>query len=138
MKAYTAKQYALAFYESIQNKTKSEVAQATDNLIAILKKNHRLGLAKKVIKEFEEITLRKAGVMVGVFWSAHKMNEDIIKSVADRIAAKLGDKNIKQISLREQTDKNIIGGFKVRMADVLMDASILGGLQKVKKELKNI
>lgn len=138
MKAYTAKQYALAFYESTQNKTKSEVAQATDNLIAILKKNHRLGLAKKIIKEFEEITLRKAGVMVGVFWSAHKMNEDIIQSVADRIAAKLGDKNIKQISLRERTDKNIIGGFKVRMADVLMDASILGGLQKVKKELKNI
>lgn len=137
MKEYTAKQYGLAFYEAIQNKTKSEVAQATDNLIAILKKNHQLGLAKKVIKEFEEITLRKAGVMVGVFWSAHKVNEDIIKSVADRITAKLGD-NIKQLSFRERTDKNIIGGFKVRVADILMDASILGGLQKVKKELKNI
>lgn len=138
MKEYTAKQYALAFYESIQNKTKSEAEQAVENLIAILRKNHQLGLAKKIIKEFEEITLRKAGVMVGVFWSAHKINEDIIKSVADRITAKLGNKNIKQISFRERMDKNIIGGFKVRVADVLMDASIFGGLQKVKKELKNI
>lgn len=135
MTGYTAKQYASAFCEAIQNKTKAESEKATENLIALLKKNHQIGLAVKIAKEFEMIALQKKGVIIGKFWSAHKMDENIVKSIASKISEKLADPNIKQIQFQERLDKNIIGGFKAKVSDILIDATILGGLQKIKKEL---
>lgn len=133
--AYTVKQYASAFCEAIQNKTKTEAEKAAENLIVILKKNHQIALAKKIAKEFEIMALQKRGVVIGKFWSAHKIDESIIKSIATKISDKLKTENIKQLHFEERLDKDMIGGFKIKISDILIDATVLGALQKIKKEL---
>ena len=59
------------------------------------------------------------------------------KQIRDTIIKQISKKFKANVELEEFVDKNIIGGFIFRIEDQQIDASILTGLQKIKRELIN-
>lgn len=132
---YTSKQYAIALYEAVKGKGKKEAEKAIDNFFVLLRGRNELSLAGKIAEEFENYSLRQEGVLSGEIVAAHKVNEETKKEIAKKIIHKLLDKKIKELNFEEKIDKDLIGGFKIKVEDVLVDASIGGLLSKMKREL---
>lgn len=132
---YSAKQYAIALYGAVKGKGKKEAEKAMDNFFALLKDRNELSLARKIAEEFENYSLRQEGVLLGEIVSAYKVSEETKKEIAKKMIHKLSDKKIKELNFEEKTDKDLIGGFKIKVEDILVDASIGGLLNKMKREL---
>lgn len=132
---YSAKQYAVALYESVKGKSKKEAEKAIDNFFALLKNRNELSSVEKIAEEFEKYSLRQEGVLSGEIVVAHKISEEAKKEIAKKIIHKLSDKKIKELNFKERADKELIGGFKIKVEDILVDASIGGLLNKMKREL---
>lgn len=134
---YSVKQHSIALYEVVKGKGKKEAEKAIDNFLSLLKGRNELSLAGKIAKEFEKYSLKQEGVLLGEIIAAHKVSEETKKEITKKIINRLSDKKIKELNFEEKTDKELIGGFKVRVGDVLIDSSISGVLLKMKKELQS-
>lgn len=122
----------------MKDKKGKEAEKITDNFFALLKKNNDLGFADKIIREFEEIFLKKEGVFRGEIIFARTMDARVRHAIEKKLIDKgAGDIRVKEIKWTEKTEKDLIGGFVARIGEVLIDASIKATLEKMKRELKS-
>ncbi|MEO5944666.1 MAG: ATP synthase F1 subunit delta [Ferruginibacter sp.] len=63
--------------------------------------------------------------------TAAPISEELQKSITDKVKA---DGTIRNIELETIVKEELIGGFKLEMGDILIDASILRDLNDVKKQ----
>ena len=71
----------------------------------------------------------KEAIFTTTFTLDDNVSQDLEKKISKIFSSK--------ISLSKQVDENIIGGFKLKVDDQLIDASIASQLQKIKRELIN-
>lgn len=132
---YASKQYAIALYEAVKDNGKKETENTIDNFLALLKEKKDLGLVGKIFTEFEKYSLKQEGILSGEIVASHRIGEEIKKNISKKIIQRLDNKKIKELNFKEKINKELIGGFKIRVDDVLIDASIKGVLNKMKREL---
>jgi F0F1-type ATP synthase delta subunit len=102
----------------------------------VLKKNRDLSLAKKIFGEFEKKYSEENGIFDGEISFARHADTKLKNSIEKKIVERgLVGKKIKELRLREVVDKGLIGGFKLRVGGMLMDASIKRALNKINDEL---
>ena len=80
---------------------------------------------------FRDETLKYKGITETYLTTAVPVNDKIRKQISELISAEFNTK----IELKENVDKEIIGGFVLKVNDYYMDASIRNKLRKIKKEL---
>ena len=133
---YTAKQYGLALAEAIQGKKGKEIESILNIFFSVLKKNRDLSLANKIFGEFEKKYSEENGIFDGEISFARHADTKLKNSIEKKIVERgLAGKKIKELRLREVVDKGLIGGFKLRVGGMLIDASINRALNKIKDEL---
>ena len=76
--------------------------------------------------------LSEKGYYVGELTVADKLDEDQKQAIIDCIKKV---KSAKNVELREKIDKSIIGGYKLEIADELMDATISHKLLMLRKSI---
>jgi F-type H+-transporting ATPase subunit delta len=62
-----------------------------------------------------------------------KFSEDKLSSVRDNLSKKLD----KQINIKNNVDKSLIGGVQLRIGNIIIDNSLSNKLIKLKNNLKN-
>lgn len=134
---YAGKQYAIALYEAVKDNGKKETEKTIDNFLALLKEKNDLGLVGKIFTEFEKYSLKQEGILSGEIVASHRIGEEIKKNISKKIIQRLDNKKIKELNFKEKMNKELIGGFKIRVDDILIDASIEGVLNKMKRELQS-
>ncbi|MCD3194954.1 F0F1 ATP synthase subunit delta [Clostridium botulinum C] len=105
-----------------------------DNLLAfllILIEKERIMYLKEKVKEMEKIHLEKQNIIVAHIKSVIPLNEEQ-KSV---LVEKLSKKYKKNIMLKEQLDKSLIGGLYVRIGDDVIDGTIKGKFEEIRKRV---
>ncbi|CAG7839304.1 ATP synthase F0F1 subunit delta [Clostridium novyi B str. ATCC 27606] len=105
-----------------------------DNLLAfllILIEKERIMYLKEKVKEMEKIHLEKQNIIVAHIKSVIPLNEEQ-KSV---LVEKLSKKYEKNIMLKEQLDKSLIGGLYVRIGDDVIDGTIKGKFEEIRKRV---
>ncbi|AYF54180.1 ATP synthase F0F1 subunit delta [Clostridium sp. K25] len=105
-----------------------------DNLLAfllILIEKERIMYLKEKVKEMEKIHLEKQNIIVAHIKSVIPLNEEQ-KSV---LVEKLSKKYQKNIMLKEQLDKSLIGGLYVRIGDDVIDGTIKGKFEEIRKRV---
>ena len=117
-----------AIFESILEK---DVEKVTLTLVALLIKNGRESFLPAVARVFRDETLKYKGITETYLTTAVPVNDKIRKQISELISAEFNTK----IELKENVDKEIIGGFVLKVNDYYMDASIRNKLRKIKKEL---
>ena len=86
---------------------------------------------KEKVKEMEKIHLEKQNIIVAHIKSVIPLNEEQ-KSV---LVEKLSKKYEKNIMLKEQLDKSLIGGLYVRIGDDVIDGTIKGKFEEIRKRV---
>lgn len=135
---YNPKHYAVSLFEVLIGKNEKNIKKTLDNFIGILKKNKDLSLVGKIFKEFEKYSFEKQGILSGEIFFAHQMEENVKIMIKNKLIGQQVDgKKIKEINFKEQINKDLIGGFKLKLGEILIDASIKGALDRLHENLKN-
>jgi F-type H+-transporting ATPase subunit delta len=103
------------------------------NFIALIVKNSRANIISEIADSFVDQYRRQQGILDVQLTSATKL-EDATKA---QILTKIGQNFEGKIELHESIDKDLIGGFVVRIDDKQIDASIANQLSNLKNILLN-
>lgn len=72
------------------------------------------------------------GIMEVKLTTATELDSAVVERIAELVKEKTGSR---EVELAQQTDPSVIGGFSLRMDDVLIDDTISSQLQNIKKQL---
>ena len=115
-------------FQSILEKS---VEKITLTLINLLIKNGRESFLPAVARVFWDETLKYKGITETYLTTAVPVNDKIRNQIIELISSEFKTK----VELKENIDKELIGGFILRVNDNYIDGSVRNKLRKIKKEL---
>ena len=107
------------------------VEKITLALADLLIKNGRENYLAAVARVFIDETLKFKGITETYLTTAVQVNDKSRKEIIEMISSVFKTK----VQLRETIDKDIIGGFILKVNDNFIDASVRNKLRKIRKEL---
>ena len=102
------------------------------NLIEILVRKNRLYLFDDILNQFVELYKINSGIETCYLISAQKISNTIEKNLKP-VIKKITKNKIKIVNI---IDKNLIGGFIIKVGDIQFDNSVNTSLNKLKTSLK--
>lgn len=109
-------------------------SQHFSNFVAILVDRDRLDQVDGIAAAFEERYNRERGIVTAEVTTAIPLDADLERSIAQRLATHLRH-DPARIVLQSKVDPAIIGGVIARIGDTLIDDSVRGRLDRLKRTL---
>lgn len=128
----SAKQYALALYEATQGKKDGQIKDALKKFVKMLAKNNDFKKAREIIRGLDKIFKKEEGILEAEITSANPLKKEMVKDLRYYIAEMSG---AKKIEVKENVDKNILGGVVIRYEDKIIDGSLRNRLSELKRDL---
>ena len=91
----------------------------------------RLGIVKEFASEFEKFVDLRLGIVKAEIVSAVEIDEETLYRIKGKIENLFG----KKAEITVKLDPSLIGGFIVKVADKVLDASIKTQLEMLKKTI---
>ncbi len=102
----------------------------TEGLIDLLIQNRRISLLNEVALKYIILNEDLKGEGVAFVTTAVPLSGELEKKVLRQVSAITGNK----ITVKNEIDKSIVGGFILRVGDLQYDASIANKLNTIKRE----
>ncbi len=113
---------------------KGNISDLTNEFINVLVSKGREGFLEDISNVFfEEYNTLKEITSVEIT-SAVSLTDTTITSIIDKLKSQLGLKNVE---VSTNTNKNILGGFIIKIGDQIFDSSIANKLNNLKRVLIN-
>jgi len=128
----TAKQYAQTLYGLTEGKAKPEIEKTISDFARYLHKSRKLKLAEKIIENYLKLYDREKMIVEAEVVTREKIGEALEKKVKHFIKEKY---QAKEVVLKNIIDGDIKGGMVLKVGDEVMDGSISGRLNELKKIL---
>lgn len=103
------------------------------NFLRFIVSKKRIGIISDIVKRFNDIHDINTGTADAEITTA----VDIDESQKEELKSQLEQFTKKKLRLNYNVDASIIGGFKVKIADRIIDASLKNQLKKLRKALLN-
>ncbi|MDW8480298.1 MAG: F0F1 ATP synthase subunit delta [Xanthomonadales bacterium] len=101
------------------------------NFLALLAERGRLSLLPEIARQFEALRAEAEGRLVGRLRSARPLSEAEVAAIAAALGRRLG----RQLELSTEVDPSLLGGFLVALGDRVIDLSVRGGLERMRRSL---
>jgi F-type H+-transporting ATPase subunit delta len=108
--------------------------KATDlaaKTLEVLVRNHRINDVDAILAALAMYVNAALGVAVAEVRSAKHLGPEEIDQLATTLSKKVG----KKVELDIRTDKNLLGGFVVKIGSEIWDASVIGKINKFRESL---
>jgi F-type H+-transporting ATPase subunit delta len=128
----STQQYSQALLDLTDGKSEQEILTVTQKFSEQLKSDGQLKNADKIIEKFADLYNSKNGIVVTQVCVRRDVSQDILKEIEEFVQRKYG---AKKVELKIVTDEKIKGGIIIRVGDEVMDASVGGQLEKLRKLL---
>lgn len=110
---------------------KDRVDPEITRLVTTLLQHDRIEQIRTVYYDYKYLVYKERGIKIAYATTAVKMTEEEIEIIRKR----LSDKYKKEIEVQNIVDPNVIGGVYLRLGDRVIDGTIRGKLQDMKKML---
>lgn len=110
----------------------NNIEKISFSLIGLAVKNGRESFLPAIARVFIHETKEYKGITESVLTTAIKIDTKVRQHIIDFISGRFKTK----VELKEIVDKEIIGGFILRIEDHFIDASVRNKLRNIEKELK--
>lgn len=127
----SAKQYAKALYDTLQETNPKDQDTVLDNFVKALALNNDLRLFEEISNEFHRLELEKKGIKQAEVRSAHPLTKDNERQIIEELNKIVNAK----VELKTQVDEKLVGGVMIKVDDLLIDASVKKSLQELKENL---
>lgn len=135
----SARQYAQTLYDLTDGKSRFEIEKSVADFARYIYRNRKLKMVKKIVEQFAVLYNKKNGIIEAEVVTREKMTEALEKKVKHFVKEKYppaGEAGqAKEVVLKNTIDENIKGGMIVKVGDEVMDGSIRGKLDMLKKHL---
>jgi len=121
------KQYAKALYEATKNAPKHDLSVILNNFLSLLQRDNKLKKVEYIIDEFVRYSKKAEGISEIEIESARKLDT----ATVEKIKKAFGGKS----EVSETINKDLIGGLRIRMDDLIFDASIKKQISRLKQDL---
>jgi F-type H+-transporting ATPase subunit delta len=101
------------------------------NFLELLAERHRLPATFRIRRSFDELWREEHKLLPVEVTSAVELDESLVRSIGDRIEERTGRK----VELTSRVDPDIIGGLVLRVGNRVLDASVQGRLQRLRKQI---
>jgi F-type H+-transporting ATPase subunit delta len=101
------------------------------NFLELLAERHRLPVTFRIRRTFEDLWKEEHKLLSVEVTSAVELDEALVRSIGDRIEERTG----RSIELTSHVNPDIIGGLVLRVGNKVLDASVQGRLQRLRKQL---
>lgn len=128
---FTAKQYAEALMDSLQDTSPKDQNLVIDNFAAVLAANNDLRMFDQIAEEFHKLDLAKQGIKQAHVKSATPLSRENEKEIIEHLNKIAKTK----IELKKDVDDQLIGGMVIQIDDQLIDTSIKHQLEQLKDNL---
>lgn len=108
-----------------------KVRQMTVNFLALLGQKKRLSLLPDIVAQFNQMMLVYRNIVEAEVISAVKLSA----AQVERIKKQMEELTGKHLLLKERTEHSLIGGFIVKVQDIIIDNSIRHHLDKLRERL---
>jgi len=115
----------------LQDIFQGKVQDLTLNFLDLLAEKKRISILPQVAEEYKAMMLAFANKVEGELISAQKLSRDQASKIKTKVEALTG----KAVLLTEKVDKNVLGGFVVKIEDWVLDNSIRYQLVKLREKL---
>lgn len=113
--------------------TKIKAQALTKKFITVLVDNNRIDILSEVTTAYEELIKEHNGEITAQVVSAKALTAKQTKDIEKALTKSLG----KKVTIEAETDENILGGVTIKIGSKMIDASVLGQLEKLKIISKN-
>jgi len=107
--------------------------EISKGLVQTLLDNKRIALLQEVALKYIILYRTRKGEETAYVTTAVPLTETLEKKILEAVNQATG----KKVSLENRVDRNIIGGFVLRIGDTQYDASIASKLNGIKREFTN-
>lgn len=104
----------------------------TKNFLGVLAENRRLSALPDVIRAFATIAAAHRGEVTAEVTSAHPLDDSQLSA----LAAKLKERDGRDVKLKTQVDPEILGGLIVKIGSQMIDSSIRTRLNSLAQAMK--
>jgi F-type H+-transporting ATPase subunit delta len=101
------------------------------NFLELLAERHRLPATFRIRRSFDELWREEHKMLPVEVTSAVELDETLVSSIGERIEAQTG----RRIELTSRVDPDIIGGLVLRVGNKVLDASIHGRLERLRRQI---
>src|SRR4051812_37396070 len=101
------------------------------NFLELLAERHRLPATFRIRRSFDELWREEHKMLPVEVTSAVELDEGLVRSIGERIHERTG----RRIELTSRVDPEIIGGLVLRVGNKVLDASVHGRLQRLRKQI---
>ena len=117
------------------SQTVSALSDQTDmiNLFKLLAENNRLSVLAEISEQFEQLKADVENIVDVVMTSALPVSEEQQAKLRNALKNRLG----REVSLRCELDESLIGGARLKANDLVIDGTVLTGLDKMSAALVN-
>jgi F-type H+-transporting ATPase subunit delta len=101
------------------------------NFLELLAERHRLPATFRIRRAFDELWREEHKLLPVEVTSAVQLDEALVSSIGERIETQTG----RRIELTSRVDPDIIGGLVLRVGNKVLDASIHGRLERLRRQI---
>lgn len=101
------------------------------NFLELLAEKHRMPALFRIRRRYDELWAKENKRLEVTVTSAIKLDDAVVQSVGSAIEKQTGQ----TIELRDEVDPDIIGGLKLQVGNMVLDASIRSRLEKLRRDL---
>ncbi len=130
----SVQQYAKGLYDSVSDKSEKEIKVVLKSFVAILGRNRELNKAEEIIRVFNELWNKEHGEVNAILVSARELGPTAREVVTHYLKEKT---SAKKISLEEEVDKKLLGGFILKYDSKVLDGSLKTSLENLKNSISN-
>jgi F-type H+-transporting ATPase subunit delta len=101
------------------------------NFLKLVAERHRVPAIFRIRREFDDLWRQENRLLEVRVTSATALDDELIQSIGRRIEEQTGQR----IDLDANVDPDVIGGLVLRVGNMVMDASVRGRLERLRKEV---
>lgn len=130
----TNDQYAKLLYEISKTSDEKERVILIKGVANLMKKNGDVAKLNNIEIRYQTIKQKSSGQLEGIVYTANKLEEKELDAIQKAIAVQKDISN-KLISLKNEINSDLKGGFVVKFENEILDGSLEGKINRVKKAL---
>jgi F-type H+-transporting ATPase subunit delta len=112
----------------------ASVPETIRNFLHILIERDRLAEVPDILEALRDLINERRGIITADVTTAVPLDAELERSVAQRLAAYL-DRTPDKVTIRSQVDPAIIGGVVARVGDQVIDDSVRGRIERLRRTL---
>lgn len=103
----------------------------TLNFLYLLVNKRRIKQLDEIAREYRALVDERQGRLVARVQTAVSLSKGQLDALQNALVARTG----KKIEMQTEIDSSMIGGVRVRLGDTIIDGSVSGRLERIKRQL---